>query len=242
MNFQMPCANFLWWRKKPHSHISTDATYSLPREAIEKNHLRMITHMERWSDLMYFFPEHLLLLLKQSLSFVKLLVRSRLSSHQYTLPLELAHARAANARLGDHLHNQQTKAPLLQEPSKLPYLHGRWHIWCNVPNALTTCAYVASTKQPFCTRTNSVLEGQKHPVISGKTHLRNQQLLLWRLSVDDLRRSTQRLLKISLRTKPHPLNILDSIGLLVFWAILNSQLASSKRCHFLEAINRFSFS
>ena len=50
---------------------------------------------------MYFFPEHLLL--KQSLSFVKLLVRSRLSSHKHTLPLEPAHARAANVRLGDHL-------------------------------------------------------------------------------------------------------------------------------------------
>lgn len=229
------CKLALMEKEASHCHISTDATYSLPREAIQKNHVRMITHMEKQSYLMYFLPEHLLLLLKQSLSFVKLLTQTYAatgtSSHQgskrkawWPSP-QPANESAAPTRT--------TQTPVPAQPR---------YIWWNVPNALIACACVANTKQPFCIRTNSTRDkGQKHPVISGKTHL-TKQLLLWRLSVDDLRRSTQCLLKISLRTKAHMPNTLDSIGLLGFWAILNSQLASSKHCHFLEAINCFSFS
>lgn len=49
------CELALMEKEASHCHISADATYSLPREAIQKNHLRMITHMEKWSYLMYFF-------------------------------------------------------------------------------------------------------------------------------------------------------------------------------------------
>jgi len=52
-------------KEASHCYISTDATYSLLREVIQKNNLRVITHMEKRSYLMYFFPEHLLPLCKQ---------------------------------------------------------------------------------------------------------------------------------------------------------------------------------
>lgn len=89
-------------------------------------------------------------------------------------------------------------------------------------------------------QTLPLIKGKKHLFISAKTHLTKQQLLLWRFSIDDLRRSAQCLLKISLRTKSLYTKYLGLNR--VLGAILNSQLASSKHCHFLERINYFSFS
>lgn len=130
-------------KKVSHCHISTDVTYSFPGETTQNNHWRIAIHMEKWSSRTF----HLLPLLKQSLSFAKLLNRSSLSSHKHTL--EPAHTGAVNARLGDHWHNLQIKAVLWQEPPKLLYLQGRPYVWYNVLNALITGTYVANTKQPF---------------------------------------------------------------------------------------------
>lgn len=119
---QTPCVNLLWWRKKSHAVIypQMSHTWFSRRNHTEKSFKNSNPHGKMILPHVFFICSY------YSSNPLGLLSSwtGAASPHTNTLPLKTAHARAANARPSDHVHNLQTEVLLQQEPSKLLYLHG----------------------------------------------------------------------------------------------------------------------